>query len=247
MELYNGTISEILGRINAHAPRSWEYEPARAWADNGQNELVLGRDAAYELGGGNLPASNCTCVTTDASLVPEDKIILVGPDLGEIRADSPFARIALLHVNDISGDDQEAFRTIRDMEFVKYHVFPAGYMMRVSPESGREQVRVSRQAIKRGISFQNIGDSFIKKYKENKLIDHVCLIFVTGDKALCKELAETGKKVDAITLTLNHIMDGLSTDCSTCSFKTVCDEVEGLKELHFGLAQGQSQNPPMQT
>jgi hypothetical protein len=39
--------------------------------------------------------------------------------------------------------------------------------------------------------------------------------------------------VDKITLTLNHIMDGLATDCSVCSFKQVCDEVEGMKELHF--------------
>ena len=233
MELYNSTIHELKERIEARAPKSWGDELGKAWKDNGANELVLTRDAAYELGGSNLPASNCTCVTTDASLVPEDRILLVGQDLNELRADSPFARIVLLHVNSISGDDQEAFRTIRDMEFVKYHVFPQGYMMRVSPENGREQVRVSKQAIKYGISFRNIGNSFIKKYKENKLIDHVCIIFVTGDRAMCKELADTAKKVDAITLTLNHIMDGLATDCSVCSFKTVCDEVEGLKELHF--------------
>ena len=54
----------------------------------------------------------------------------------------------LLHVNDISGDDQEAFRAIRDMKAVKYHVCPEGYMMRVSPENQREQVRVSKQAVK---------------------------------------------------------------------------------------------------
>ena len=233
MELYDSTIRAIKSHIDGCAPKSWGYEPGRAWRDNGQNELVLTRDAAYELGGSNLPASNCTCVTTDASLVPEDRILLVGPDLNELRADTSFARIVLLHVNSISGDDQEAFRTIRDMEFVKYHVFPEGYMMRVSPENGREQVRVSRQAVKRGISFRNIGNSFIRKYKENRLVDHACVIFVTGDRALCKELADTGKKVDAITLTLNHIMDGLATDCSVCSFKTVCDEVEGMKELHF--------------
>ena len=233
MELYDSTIREILGRIEANSPRAWPFEAGKAWPDNGVNELVLTRDAAFELGGGSLPASNCTCVTTDGSLVPEDRITLVGPDLGAIRADSPFARIVLLHVNSISGDDQEAFRTIRDMEFVKYHVFPQGYMMRVSPENGREQVRVSRQAVKRGISFRNIGDSFIRKYKENKLIDHACVIFVTGGRELCKELADTGKKVDAITLTLNHIMDGLATDCSVCSFKPVCDEIDGLKELHF--------------
>lgn len=69
MELYDSTIREIKERISGRAPKTWGYEPARAWADNGQNELVLTRDAAYELGGGNLPASNCTCVTTDSALV----------------------------------------------------------------------------------------------------------------------------------------------------------------------------------
>ena len=119
MELYNSTIKELSVKLGALRPQTWAYEPSRAWHDLGQNELVLTRDAAFELGGGNNPASNCTCVTTDASLVPEDRIMLVGPDLGSIRADTPFARIVLLHVNDISGDDQEAFRAIRDMEFVK--------------------------------------------------------------------------------------------------------------------------------
>ena len=241
MELYDSTIREILGRIEANSPRAWPFEAGKAWPDNGVNELVLTRDAAFELGGGSLPASNCTCVTTDGSLVPEDRITLVGPDLGAIRADSPFARIVLLHVNSISGDDQEAFRTIRDMEFVKYHVFPQGYMMRISPENGREQVRVGKQAVKRGISFRNIGDSFIKKYKENKLIDHVHIIFATGDRALCRELADTGKKVDAITMTLNHIMDGLSTDCSICAFKEVCDEIEGMKEINLKKGSGPMQ------
>ncbi len=63
--------------------------------------------------------------------------------------------MVLLHVNDISGDDQEAFRAIRDMEVVKYQVCPEGCMMRVSPENQRKQVRMSKQAVKRGISFRS--------------------------------------------------------------------------------------------
>ena len=233
MELYDSTIRDVLSRLSAPGAKSWPYEPGAAWRDLGANELVLGRDAAYELGGSNNPAGDLTCVTTDVLLVPEDRVTLVGPDIGAIKGDCPFCRVVLLHVNDISGDDQEAFSAIRSMEFVKYHVFPEGYMMRISPENQREQVRVSKQAVKRGLSFRNIGNSFIKKYKENSLIDHVQIFFVTGDRALCSELSATAKKVDAITLTLNHIMDGLATDCSVCSFKPVCDEVEGLKELHF--------------
>ena len=233
MDLYNSTINEIIELIKDRSPGIWDYDPKKAWKDLGRSELVLERDSAFELGGTYLPASNCTCVTTDKGLIEGDKIYLVGKDLKEIRQDTSFARIAILEVNAISGEDQEAFRTIRDMEFVKYHVHPDGYMMRVSPENQREQVRVAKEAVRRGISFENIGANYITKYKENKLIDKVALIFVTEDKALCKELEKTAGKVNAITLTLNHIMDGLSTDCSICSFKPVCDEVEGLKELHF--------------
>lgn len=238
MELYNSTIKDISALVAGSSPRSWGYEPARAWADTGRCELVLGRDAAFELGGNSLPAANFTCVTTDASLVPEDKIVLIGKDLGELRADAPFIRAVFLHVNDISGDDQEAFKTIRDMEFVKYHVFPDGYMLRVSPENQREQVRVSKAAVKRGISFRSVGNSYIKKYKENSLVDHVTVVFAAGETELCKTLVATAKKVDTLTLTLNHIMEGLSTDCNACSFKEVCDEVEGLKELHFQKGSG---------
>ena len=66
MELYDSTIREIKERISGRAPKTWGYEPARAWADNGQNELVLTRDAAYELGGGNLPR---WCLRTQSSLL----------------------------------------------------------------------------------------------------------------------------------------------------------------------------------
>ncbi len=233
MDLYNNTIKEIKKAIEDHSPKIWDYDPNKTWKDTGRSELVLERDSAFELGGTLLPASNCTCVTTEKGLIEGDKIYLVGKDLKEIRQDTSFARIAILEVSDISGEDQEAFRTIRDMEFIKYHVHPEGYMMRVSPENQREQVRVAKEAVRKGMSFENIGANYIKKYKENKLVSKVTLIFVTEDKAFCKELEKTAGKVNAITLTLNHIMDGLSTDCSICSFKAVCDEVEGMKELHF--------------
>ena len=46
--------------------------------------------------------------------------------------------------------------------------------------------------------------------------------------------ADQFRKVRDITKTLSKILEGMSTDCHTCSLKEICDEVEGLKELHFG-------------
>lgn len=48
------------------APRAkWAYAERNAWKDTGESELVLMRDAAFELGGGK-GAVNCH-VTSDRS------------------------------------------------------------------------------------------------------------------------------------------------------------------------------------
>ena len=179
---------------------------------------------------------NFTCVTSDPNLIDTDEVLLYGSDLKEIKGDVPFARIVVLGVDGISGEEQDAYNAIRNMEFVKYHVFPEGYMMRVSPESSREQIRVSKKAVKKGISFQSVGCDFIKQYKKNPQIKHVRVIFITDPNVDYKKLLETANKVNDVTKTMNTILEGLpeDVDCAHCSFKPVCDEVEGLKELHFG-------------
>ena len=55
-----------------------------------------------------------------------------------------------------------------------------------------------------------------------------------GDVAALEAFAQDAKKVHEITMTLSKILEGMPTDCSLCSLKPICDEVEGMKELHFG-------------
>ena len=169
MELYNSIIRKVEELTGSSTPRRCPYESQGAWEDTGSFELVMLRDAAYELGGSSKPAVNFTCVTTSAQLVERDEILVFGPDLTELRGDSAYARIALLRVGDIESDDEDdteqAFRAIQDMDFVKYHVFPKGYMIRTSSESNREQVRLSSAALKKGISFRAVGNDFIRQYK----------------------------------------------------------------------------------
>lgn len=106
-------------------------------------------------------------------------------------------------------------------------------MVRISSESNREQVRLSRKALQSGISFRRVGASYIRRYHENPHIRKVQVVFVTENAAI-EELARTAKKVDNITKTLTHILEGLPTDCGSCTLKPICDEVEGMREMHFG-------------
>lgn len=235
MELYNSLINSTNEILSKGRARTWRYTPGKAWKDIGSAELVLQSDAAYELGAMGLGSSNYICTTTDASLVNKDQIILYGPDLREIRKDTPFARIVLLRVGVLDGEDEEVYRALKDIEFCKYHVYPEGYMVRMSPESHREQVRVSKQALRKGINFEAVGNRYIEAYKKDANVLNVTVIFVTDPSIDYAALLENSKKADAITNTLTHIMEGLPTDCSVCQLKDICDEVEGMKELHFGV------------
>lgn len=235
MELYNSLFKETEALLREGSAKVWDYEPNRCWKELPSSELVLQKDAAFELGASGKGSANYVLFSSSAELVDKDQVLLYGPDLNELRGDCDFARIVLLRVGVLEGDDDTVYRTLKDIEFAKYHVNLEGYMVRMSPESYREQVRVSRQALKNAASFRAIGNSYIKAYKQDANVLNATVIFLTApgfDYAALKALA---KKSAEVTGTLAHILEGLPTDCSVCALKGICDEVEGMKELHFGV------------
>ena len=235
MELYNSLIGETKALFENLPQKVWDYNPRGAWASNDSSELVLQKDAAYELGASGKGSANYVLFTSSGELVEKDQVILCGKDLREIKGDCDFARIVLLRIGVLDDDDEAVYRTLRDIEFAKYHVYPQGYMVRISPESYREQVRVSREAVRKGISFQALGNSYITEYKKNPNVINATVIFLTDPAADYAAFKALAKKSADVTGTLTHIFEGLPTDCSVCALKDICDEVEGMKELHFGV------------
>lgn len=51
MELFNGCIHETEELLGSSSAKKWAYDPAACWAETSRNELVMLREAAYELGG----------------------------------------------------------------------------------------------------------------------------------------------------------------------------------------------------
>ena len=85
MELFNGCIHETEELLSGSSAKKWAYDPAACWAETSRNELVMLREAAYELGGSAKSAVSYSCFTTDERLVGPDEVWLYGPDLSEIR------------------------------------------------------------------------------------------------------------------------------------------------------------------
>ena len=235
MELYNSLISEFQALIPQSNSRRWLYNPDNCWKDVGASELVMQRDAAFELGEASLGSANFVLFTSSEKTVSEDSVTLIGRDLPEISGNCDFARIVLLRIGVLDSDDEIAYRTLKDIEFAKYHVYPEGYMVRMSPESYREQIRVSKAAVAKGINFEAVGNRYIQEYKKNDNVLSASVFFLTDPVVDYARLKALAKKANDVTGTLTHILEGLSTDCSICSLKDICDEVEGMKELHFGV------------
>ena len=235
MELYNSLIKDTKAFFDGKNPQRWSYNERDCWTDLGSSELVLQKDAAYELGAMGKGSANYVLFTSNAELVEHDEVELYGPDLKDIKGDCDFARIVLLRVGMLDEDDEIVYRTLKDIEFAKYHVNPEGYMVRMSPESYREQIRVSKTALRKGVSFKRIGMSYIKEYRKNPNVLAAKVIFVTEKGMDYAAMQKEAKKANDVTGTLTHILEGLPTDCSVCALKDVCEEVEGMKELHFGI------------
>ncbi len=222
MKFFDSLIEETKALI-ASLPQKC-LPNGEAWNDLGENQIVLQRDTAFELDG--------TGFNLITSAKVKDEITVVGPDLSKILKNQTFARISIIEIEDVD-DEQKAYNLLKKIEYTKYHFFPEGYMIRTSSRSHKEVVRVSKKAVKSGVNFQKIGSLLIDKYKENPAVKGVNVIFITDPEASFGKINEISSKNTSISEALNHIMNSVNFDCTTCNLKPICDEVEGMKELHF--------------
>lgn len=109
-------------------------------------------------------------------------------------------------------------------------------MMRISSVKEREPVRVSKQAIADGMTFSHIGSEMINAYRKRKEVEAVQIYFLTSKTADYELLYDKAHRIEQITDSLNHMFNGLVMDCSACKSRELCDEIDGMKELHKNLS-----------
>ncbi len=236
MKIFDEIILKVDGLLADKGGKSYAFSSKKLADSTQKNELVLGSEAAYELGAVSKSCVNFVTVTMDESLVPCDEVVVYGKDLKEIAADCNFARITIVRTDDIyEHGEQHAYNIFKDIELSKFNVNIDGYMMRSSGFYGREQVRVSKKILKKGISFHGVGNRFISQYKQNKHVAAVKVIFITLDQFDYGKLESIAIDANARMKALNHMLADLKMDCKACEWKPVCDEVDGMKEAHEAM------------
>ena len=228
MEFFDSLIKDFSEICNKHSSSSFLFNDKIQWKENEYSKVILQRETACELDG-----TGFNMITGKAV---EDGVVLIGPDLDALSSKQKFARICFVQLES-KDDEQQLYNLIRKVEYVKYHFFPEGYMIRTASRSHKEGVRVSKSAIKDGLTFEKVGNILIRKFKEIPSVKAVKVYFVTDSAFDYVKMEEMAQKSNTITEALNHIMNSVKFDCDTCNLKPICDEVDGMKELHFKNAQ----------
>ena len=224
MRFFDKQISEFEAEIEGREKTVFPFSD-NMWEDVGRNEIVMQKEAAYELQGTGFELFT-------SNKIGADEVIVIGDDLRNIKENISFARVSLVELDSIQ-DEQSAHDTVRKIEYIKYHYFPKGYMVRTNSMSNAENVRVSKKAMKDKISFEAVGNLLISKYKENPAVKAVKVFFITDKTVNFPTIAAIAEKSSEITEALDHVIRDLNLDCNVCKLKAICDEVEGMKELHF--------------
>ena len=234
MKLYDETIKKMQSILQSAESAALPTGDS-GWPEVSDKSMILRGDMAYELGGEGLYAVGCTLITANESLVPADGVTLLGRDLPEIKRDVPYARIAFVRVAENTlGEGQALYQAVRALEYTRYHFYPEGFMMRVSAARHKESVRIGRDALAKGLNFTVTGNRMITEFRKNTSVEAVRICYVTKEDFDYKALERCAAEAERITKTIDHILKSAIMDCGACSLQKVCDEVEGLRELHFG-------------
>lgn len=233
MKIYDNSINKVRALFS-----NYETKPLSIgetdWPEVTDREMILRNDMAYELGTERNYGIGSLLVTADKDLVPCDGITLIGPDLDKIVHDTSYARIAVVRVSeDVLGEGQALYSAIRGLEFTRYHFYPKGFMLRISAAQKKESVRVGCAEIRQELNFEKVGNLMIQAFKKNKMVEAVQIYYVTDPNFDFHQLKQLTDEAENITKTIDHISNNVVMDCAACNLQEICDEVEGLKELHF--------------
>lgn len=222
-----------------------------AW-DSMEGQLLLKGDSVIELGGGNLPAVSGVLYCGDLDSVgardisvdagngvdrserglagnAAKRVTLYGPDLPMLKGDVPYARVSLVAVRkEFTTEEYKLYNLLRSIEYIRYHVNPRGYMPRISTAQGREQVRVSKDALDSGIDFYKVGRLYEEAYLKHPAVQSVETVFITLQDFDYRAMQKVFDRAESVTMSLDHPLNNLKMDCNSCNLKPVCDEVDAL-------------------
>ena len=99
--------------------------------------------------------------------------------MSEVKDGAPYGRITFMVLNDEGLSEIQLFNTILDLQNSKHHIHPQGIEESNFQAGKYEVLFISRDVQKKGISFRQLGNSYIAEMKKNPRVLNVKQVFIT--------------------------------------------------------------------
>ncbi len=239
MKLYERCMAGVSEVLSSGVTRALDVNHV-SWEDVGNSQLIFQEDMAYELGGNDTASvsgifytQNAVTSYAESSIEKDrDEIVLIGPDLPEISDNHCYGRLVFVQLDEAESESTERFyQLLRAIEYRRYHVNPDGFMMRISTMDQKETVRVSKEALARGLDFAKVGKLMLEEYHKLPQVKAVKIVFITDSTIDFEALARYVKQSEDITKALDHLLHEVNMDCKSCGLKEICEEVQEMCEM----------------
>ncbi len=195
----------------------------------GKAEVVLAEETAVELGHPSTASLSVVLISSEAGLVEQGRISIVGPDLDRMDGSHPFAQVVMLAV----GRDRVPDPFEVDNTQYLMHRLP-GYMVRSVP--GRLWARIGKKGRAAGLTLKIIGSALIAAYSGDfEGVEGVEVLFVTSSRADVEDLAQIAAEADILAgrhkklaLAVDGEVECIELDCESCEEKPVCDNLRDI-------------------
>ncbi len=190
--------------------------------------FMMEKDMAVELGG--YPKESINLILATSEMDFEEGVFMLG-DADLTSSDHlSFGKVVLLLTEDIPDDKLYDFtqETLLKDVSLKFE----DVMLRTSPAHYYTNLRISKKAMRNGFSFDKMASTVRAEFEKIPNVKKAQVLLIAGDSPVYRQLLPIAENVKEVTVALNHIFDGIDMDCGSCVWNELCDEVEGLRELH---------------
>jgi len=238
VNIFDDIIAQIEGYKDAKRTldgyRTFLAEDYPAWPGAGIRDIILMPDLAVEFGSPETASVSFGVWTGDETLVNDERITLVGPDVTETsKKQNPLGKVVITGVQGF--DETNAFQRNREIYLKKFDMSLEGHMLRSASHYMAEWHRLSQTAVTNGFSLGHLGSALIREYKALSYVTSVEVIFVTSSDEDVTELYDLGKRSTRIIQAMSKMVNEMSVDCAECEYQDLCQDADELRRLREKL------------
>ena len=198
---------------------------------NKSKEIILQNETKLELGGINKKSFSIVLSTNASEYLLDGRITLIGPEINVIKdTNIDFGILILIGSRDFTEKDYEELRQIN---FISNGI--EGFLIRSIPR--RFWCRISRDVIKKGFSFELLGNAIMYLYEEKfkDLINSIEVLIVNSYPELITELIKDSSSIQEkfrekwrkkIEDWKKRIDCDYDWGCEICPYRYDCQEIK---------------------